>query len=126
MDTFSLSAPRGLPYLLVEASGPATLAELCACIDFAAELAHRTHRSRALLNLLQVEIALSFTEHLQLGSHAADRLKPLERVASVVPARYRTGSSEKAAQKSGLHLRTFTALDEGVAWLTESGTGAGP
>jgi hypothetical protein len=117
MDTFSLRAPRGLPYVLVEASGPANLAELCACMDFAAALAHRTNSSRALLNLLHVEIALSFTEHLQLGAHAAERLKALERVASVVPARYRTGSSEKAAQKSGLHLRTFTSLEEGLAWL---------
>jgi hypothetical protein len=117
MDTFSLSAQRGLPYLAVEARGPATLAELCAYVDFAAALAHRTHRSRALLDLLQVEISLSFTEHLQLGSHAAERLKPLERVASVVPARYRTGSSEKAAQKNGLNLRTFTSLEEALAWL---------
>lgn len=121
MDPLRLSAPRGLPYLLVEASGPAALAELCACVDFAAELAHRTNRSRALLNLLQVEISLSFTEHLQLGSHAAERLKPLERVASVVPERYRTGSSEKAAQKSGLHLRTFTTLEEALSWLLGEG-----
>jgi hypothetical protein len=117
MQTFSLCAPRGMPYLVVEAWGPANLAELCACVDFAAELAHRTQRSRALLNLLEVEIALSFTEHLQLGAHAAERLKSLERVASVVPERFRTGSSEKAARKSGLHLRTFTSLEEGIAWL---------
>jgi hypothetical protein len=117
MDTFCVRARRGLPYLLVKASGPANLAELCACIDFAAGLAQRTNQHRALLDLLQVEIALSFTEHLQLGSHAADKLRQLERVASVVPERFRTGSSEKAARKSGLHLRTFTALEEGVAWL---------
>jgi hypothetical protein len=117
MDTFCVRAPRGLPYLLVQAWGPANLAELCAYVDFAAELAHRTNQHRALLDLLQVEVALSFTEHLQLGSHAAERLGQMERVASVVPERFRTGSSEKAARKSGLHLRTFTSLDEGLAWL---------
>ena len=120
METFRVSAHRGLPYLLVEGCGPATLAELCAFMDFVAALAHWTHRDRAVLDLLQVEISLSFTEHLHLGSYAAERLRQLERVASVVPQRYRTGSSEKAAQKSGLHLRTFTSLDEGVAWVAES------
>ena len=118
MDAFSLSAHRGLPYLLVEAAGPATLAELCAYVDFVAALAQWRHESRAMLDLLQVQITLTFTEHLQLGSYAAERLQQLERVASVVPQRYRTGSSEKAAQKSGLHLRTFTSLEEGLAWLT--------
>ena len=114
-----MTAHHELPYLMVDAAGPATMADLCAYMDFVAALAYRTNRARAVMNLLQVDIGLSFTEHLQLGAHAAERLKQLERVASVVPARYRSGTSEKAAQKSGLHLRTFTTLDEGVAWLAE-------
>jgi hypothetical protein len=119
MGAFTLAVHRDLPYLQVDGSGTADLSELCAYMDFVAALAHRTGQARALMNLLGVDIALSFTDHLQLGTHAADRLKQLDRVASVVPERYRTGSSEKAAQKSGLHLRTFTSLEEAVAWIGE-------
>ncbi|MGZ5180887.1 MAG: hypothetical protein ACXWC2_10440 [Ramlibacter sp.] len=74
---------------------------------------------RAVLDLQAVDIGLGFTDHLQLGSYVAQRLHHLERVASVVPQRYRTGTSEKAAQKGGLQLRTFTDLGEGLRWVHE-------
>jgi hypothetical protein len=38
-------------------------------------------------------------------------------VATVVSPAARTGSSEKAAQKLGAHLRTFTDLEEARVWL---------
>ncbi len=69
------------------------------------------------MDLQGVSIEFGFTEHLQLGAHAADTLRHLERVASVVDAKYRTGTSEKAAQKLGLQLRTFTSLQEGLDWV---------
>lgn len=116
MGAFTITVHHGLPYLLVEGSGPATLPDLCAYMDFVAEVARRKRQSRAVMNLLGIDIAFSFTEHLQLGSHAADRLKDLERVSSVVPERLRTGTSEKAAQKSGLRLKTFVSLEDGIAW----------
>ncbi len=69
---------------------------------------------------------LSFTEHLQLGAHAAARLAGMEKVASVVDIRFRTGTSEKAAQKAGVTLRTFTDLHAAEGWLlTDPAVGGG-
>jgi hypothetical protein len=104
-------------WLTVRAAGPALLADLCGLFNLAAQVAARQGYRRALMDLRGVSIDLGFTEHLQLGAHAADSLRHLERVASVVDASNRTGTSEKAAQKLGLQLRTFTSLDEGLAWL---------
>lgn len=119
MTALSLTIHHGA-FLQVAATGPATLADLCGMADLLGTIAERRAYRRALMNLLGVEIALSFTDHLQLGSYVAQQLRRLERVASVVPQRYRSGTSEKAAQKAGLQLRTFTSLDEGLAWLNEA------
>lgn len=116
---FALVAHHRADHLVVEASGQGGLAELCACMDFTGSLARASGYRKAVLDLRALEVTLSFTEHLQLGAHAADRLQGLQRVASVVPAKYRTGTSEKAARKSGLPLKTFTSLQEGIAWLAE-------
>src|SRR4051812_9698032 len=105
---FRITVHHSQTHLLVEASGPAGLADLCGAIDLAGGIASRLGYRLAVLDLLAVDIELGFTDHLQLGTYAAERLRELDRVASVVPARYRTGTSEKAAQKSGLRLRTFT------------------
>jgi hypothetical protein len=104
-------------YLGVRASGPALLADLCGLFDLVAQVARRGNYARALMDLQQVEIEFSFTDHLQLGGHAAQTLQDLQRVASIVHPRYRTGTSEKAARKLGLQLRTFTSLEEGLHWL---------
>lgn len=114
---FTATVHHGPDYLLVEGSGPALLTDLCGFMDLVATVADKGGYRRAVLNLLGVEIALTFTEHLQLGAHAADRLCKLERVASVVSVQNRKGTSEKAAQRFGLHLRTFTSLPEGVQWI---------
>ena len=104
-------------FLLVEGAGRATLAELCGSIDLVATIASMSGARRALLNLLGVEIDFPLSVHLQLGMYAADKLRGLERVASVVPPDKRTGSSERAAQKMGLRLRTFTTIAEGMEWI---------
>lgn len=117
MANFTITVQHGLPHLVVEAAGPATLADLCAYMDFVGALAKRLGCRRVVMNLLGVDIALAFTDHLTLGAHAAEMLKDIERVASVVNPKYRTGTSEKAAQNMGLRLRTFTSLEEGQAWL---------
>lgn len=109
-------------YLLVDGSGPALLTDLCGFIDLVATVAAKGCYRRAVMNLLDVRIALSFTEHLHLGAHAAERLRHLERVASIVSVPNRKGTSEKAAQKLGLRLRTFTSLAEGLQWIGEEAT----
>lgn len=115
----TLRIHRETGVLVAEASGPASLADLCGMAALVGTTTSLSGEKRALLQLLGVDIDLAFTEHLQLGSFVAQQLQHLERVASVVPERYRTGTSEKAAQKGGLRFRTFTDVAQGMAWVTD-------
>jgi hypothetical protein len=119
---FTATVQHDPEYLLVKGAGPALLTDLCGYMDLVATVAAKAGYRRAVLDLLDVEIALTFTEHLHLGAHAADRLRDLDRVASIVSAQNRKGTSEKAAQKFGLRLRTFTSLAEGLQWIGEEVT----
>lgn len=116
---FSLSLRHGLPYLLVQISGPVVLADLCGSADLIATVARMGGQRRVLIDLLQTEVGLSFTDHLQLGTYIATALEAPERVATVVSTQNRSGTSEKAAQKSGLALRTFSDLQEARGWLEQ-------
>lgn len=116
---FSITVHHGLPHLLVQAGGEASLTDLCGLADLIATLSGRGGRRRALIDLLAMDLSqLSFTEHLTLGAYAAERLHRLERVATVVTPANRKGTSEKAAQKFGLRLRTFTDLGEAAEWIS--------
>lgn len=115
----TLRIHRETGVLVAEASGQASLPDLCGMASMVGTATSLSGEKRALLNLLQVDIDLAFTEHLQLGSFVAQQLQHMERVASVVPERYRTGTSEKAAQKGGLRFRTFTDLAQAVAWVDD-------
>jgi hypothetical protein len=115
---FSLTVVHQARYLLVQASGPASLGDLCGLFDLARVTAEKHRHQRALIDLLAVEIAFNFTDHVALGTHAASELGHMERVASVVNPKYRVGTSEKTAQKMGLSLRTFTDLGEATDWIT--------
>jgi hypothetical protein len=105
-------------WLLVEAAGPATLADHCGFVDLIAAICAGAGHTRVLVNMLALLPQLSFTDHLQLGTYVAEKFKGLRKVATVVAPAARIGASEKAAQKMGAHLRTFTDLDEAKAWLT--------
>ena len=109
-------------YLVITAAGPAGLGELVGLIALAGGVA--THRGvrRALLNLAKVEPELLFTEHLQFGVQASGVLGRLERVAAVVPPDYLDGPGAKAAQLSGLHVRTFLDLADATAWIQQPAT----
>jgi hypothetical protein len=117
--SFVIRIHRESGVLVAEASGPASFATLCGAAAFVGVTTQRSSERRAVLDLLAVDIELGFTDHLQLGSFVADQLQHLERVASVVPQRYRTGTSEKAAQKGGLLLQTFTDRELAMAWVRE-------
>ncbi|TFZ00980.1 hypothetical protein EZ313_21380 [Ramlibacter henchirensis] len=117
---FTLSAWDGEDYLLVAASGDAQLCHLCRVADLSARICEAKGYRRALVDLLAVTPHLSFTDHLQLGAHFATALAHLDQVATVVAANQRTGTSEKAAQKHGLKLRTLTELLEAKRWLEAS------
>lgn len=116
---FTVTVHHGQEYLLVQASGVALLADLYGYMDLVATIATNVGNRRAVLDLQEVEIHLGFTDHLNLGVYASERLRHLKRVASVVSAANRTGTSEKAAQQMGLQLKTFTTLEEGLAWVAE-------
>jgi hypothetical protein len=118
--TFTISVEHHPELLVVKGAGPASLTDLCGFMDLVGETAAQHGYKRALLDLLEVHIAFSFTDHFAFGAHSAQQLRLLDRVASAVAAAYRVGTSEKAAQKMGLQLRTFTDLAHARAWVLES------
>jgi hypothetical protein len=112
-----VSVSREDELLVVVGRGEAALADLKGFSDLIATLCREEQRQFVLVDLLAVTQHLTFTEHLQLGVYIAEKLGFLTRMATVVPLAERSGNSERAAQKSGLHLRTFTDMNEARAWL---------
>jgi hypothetical protein len=115
--SFTIHVHREDGVLIAQASGNASLADLCGMASMVGVTSSRSGERRAVLDLLAVDIELAFTDHLQLGSFVAGSLHHMERVASIVPARYRSGTSEKAAQKGGLLLHTFTEREPALDWV---------
>jgi hypothetical protein len=114
-----VSLAREARLLVVKARGHAALVDLKGFADLIATICREEQREFVLVDLLEVAQAFTFTEHLQLGVYIAERLGFLTRMATVVPAQARSGNSERAAQKSGLRLRTFTDVVEARAWLAD-------
>ena len=114
-----VSLTREDALLVVKARGAATLVDFKGFSDLIATVCREEQRTHALVDLLDVTQELTFTDQLQLGLYIAERLGFLEKMATVVPAQDRSGNSERAAQKSGLHLRTFTDMAEARMWLQE-------
>lgn len=113
----SFTLHESAAYLHCETSGPATLADMRAGVDLARSLAASRGLRRILVDMRQVQHALPFTEHLQLGAYIAETLTGVDKVASVVEPGRKVGVSAKAAQKLGMQLRTFDDVDEAQAWL---------
>lgn len=113
----SVAREEGL--LVVKGRGEAHLADLKGFADLVATICRDEQRDFVLVDLLDVQQSLSFTEHLQLGVYIAQKLSFLTRMATVVPPAQRTGNSERAAQKSGLKLRTFTDLRAARDWIAQ-------
>ena len=114
-----VSLARTDELLRVKGRGAATLADLKGFADMIATICRDEQRAFVLVDLRNVEQHLTFTEHLQLGVYIAEKLNFLTRMATVVPVADRSGNSERAAQKSGLHLRSFTDMVEAEAWMHE-------
>jgi hypothetical protein len=117
----AVTVDREAGLLLVKGQGRATLADLKGFADLIATICADEQRTLVLVDLLEVEQDLPFTDHIQLGLYIAEKLGFLDKMATVVPERYRSGNSERAAQKSGLMLRTFLSLKEARDWLAEAG-----
>lgn len=104
-------------FLSVTGRGSATLADFHAAIEAIAATAREEAQSCVLIDLRAVQQSLAFSDHLMMGARIAERLAFARKVATVVPEQYRSGASEKAAQKTGLKLRAFTDRDEAQRWL---------
>jgi hypothetical protein len=113
-------------YLVVEGSGDATLGDLLTLVEAIGVLAPAGRHRRVLVNLLPVQLQLTFTDHLQLGTRAAARLQHLERTAGVVQPTKRRQVAEKAARRMGLAARVFTRLEDAEAWLDEGAVAVRP
>jgi hypothetical protein len=105
--------------VVVHVRGQGTLDDLHRLIDIVAQATVGTSDKRVLVNLQQMDEQLKFTDHYSLGEQAARKLSHLDRLASVVPAGRRTGTSEKVANAQGMQLRVFVTEDEAAAWLCE-------
>src|SRR3569832_562597 len=100
--TLAVSVQRAGDLLVVNGQGPATLADLKGFSDLIARICIEEHLQRVLVNLLEIKQHLTFTEHLQLGVHIAEKLGFLRKKTTEETTTARSGNSERAAQKSGL------------------------
>lgn len=115
---FDVTVRRQPDFTSVTVTGPASLD---AFVDLITGMAAETRRRgdrRVLVDLLGVLGELKFTDHFQMGTQAAQHLRHLDKLASVVPPERITHTSEKVAVKQGFQLRVFTSLEEAVQWLT--------
>jgi len=119
INDLSLAVTHEADYVSVIGYGSASLRDFFLAIDVMAVAAATHANRRVLIDLLAVRQSLSYAEHLSLGARVAERLSSAERVATIVPEQYRSGASEKAAQKSGLLLHAFTRREDAITWLTE-------
>lgn len=110
-------SPRFVRY---DAAGEASLEDLKRFVDVVEEGTRATGDRRVLVDLTAVRENLKFTDHYAIGELIARRLNHLERLASLVPAARRTGTSEKLANSQGTLLRVFVEEATALAWLEES------
>jgi hypothetical protein len=107
-------------FVSIKITGPASLDDFVDLIATVGEQTRQRGDKRVLVDLLGVEGDMKFTEHFQLGSQAAQHLRHLDRMASVVPEDKITRTSEKVALKQGFQLRVFTSMSEAVEWLSQA------
>lgn len=104
-------------------SGEASLKDMTDFVEVIGERTRAGGDRRVLVDLTRVQESLKFTDHYALGEVVARRLAHLERLASLVPAPRRTGTSEKVANAQGSMLRVFVDESAAIAWLEEPARG---
>ena len=110
-------------FVRFDASGEASLQDMKDFVDHVERQTRDGGDRRVLVDLSRVRENLKFTDHYAIGELVARRLAHLERLASVVPAPRRTGTSEKVANAQGTLLRVFVAEAAAIAWLEEPARG---
>jgi hypothetical protein len=116
-DTFSLTVHRG-SYLLLVASGVATLGDLRSLLELTATVTKKEHYGRALVDMMSVEFLHRDKEDRGLGHQAARSLQHLSRVAFAVCGTFRQESGAQIARQSGLDLQIFESLPEASEWIS--------
>jgi hypothetical protein len=117
MGMFSVSAEYVPTTALITCSGPAGRIEICAALAFGGEIARLAGHVHFLFDLLAVDFEGSTEERLAMGRYAATQLAGVERVAVVLTPEVHTGEGEQAARVSGIDLRNFHSLQDGLDWL---------
>lgn len=110
-------------FVRFDASGEASLQDMKDFVDHVERQTRDGGDRRVLVDLSRVRENLKFTDHYAIGELVARRLAHLERLASLVPAPRRTGTSEKVANAQGTLLRVFVAEAAAIAWLEEPARG---
>ncbi len=72
---------------------------------------------KVLVDLREVDGALSADEQLFLGELVAQHFQHIDKVASLVPVGQLTRNSETAARGTGLQLRVFESKEAALDWL---------
>jgi hypothetical protein len=106
-------------FTCVKVTGPASLADFLRLIADIGVQTREHGDKRVLVDLLGVEGELKFTDHFQMGQEVGQRLRHLERLASVVPEDKITRTSEKVALTQGVQLRVFTSMNDAIQWVTQ-------
>jgi hypothetical protein len=112
--------PRFVRY---DAHGEASLEDMKRFVDAVEESTRAGGNRRVLVDLTAVRENLKFTDHYAIGELVVRRLAHLERLASLVPAARRTGTSEKVANTQGTLLRVFVEEAAALAWIAETAPG---
>jgi hypothetical protein len=116
MSPFSVSVHHG-PYLLLVATGDATLDDLVRLVDLAQRLSREKGYTRVLADLISIEVLFSEDEYRELQRHAVEALRHLDRMAYTVPACYATGKPAPPALRGGVAVRTFSDLGQACQWI---------
>lgn len=106
-------------FVRFDASGAAALDDMKRFVDDVEASTRANGDRRVLVDLTRVSENLKFTDHYALGELVARRLGHLERLASLVPAARRTGTSEKVANTQATLLRVFVDEAAAIAWLQQ-------
>lgn len=107
-------------YVHLHVAGPASLKDFVELISTVGQETVYWSDRKILVDLRDVEGALTTTEQIFVGELVAQDLPHIERMASVVPAAQITHNSERAAQELGAQLRVFDSEADAVAWISAS------
>lgn len=114
---FTTQLTRLAGYVRVQVAGPASIREFVELVSTIGQETVYWSDRRVVVDLRQVEGALTPTEQIFLGELVAQDLTHIERMASIVPPDRLTRNSERAAQQLGSQLRVFDDEAQALAWI---------